>query len=90
MLLKGTVSRNFLTLGFFFKHLLLVPLGTARKDFKFLQIFEELFESVIDSQYSHYRGVEASRCINPPPVTPRAFITGELRFPGVFTTGEWT
>ncbi len=46
---KGTVSRDFLTLVFFIKHLLLVPLDMPRKDFKFFRIFEELFEFVIDS-----------------------------------------
>jgi hypothetical protein len=38
-----------LTLVFFIKQLLLVPLNTARQDFKFFRIFEELFEFVIDS-----------------------------------------
>jgi hypothetical protein len=47
--LKGIVSRDFLTLVFFIKHLLLVPLYTPRKDFEFFRIFEELFEFVIDS-----------------------------------------
>ncbi len=47
--LKGTVSQDFLTLVFFIKHLLLVPLDTLRKDFEFFRIFEELFEFVIDS-----------------------------------------
>jgi hypothetical protein len=46
---KGTVSRDLLTLFFFIKHLLLVPLDTPRKDFEFFRIFEELFEFVIDS-----------------------------------------
>ncbi len=49
---KGTVSRDFLTLVFFIffiKHLLLVPLDMPRKDFEFFRIFEELFEFVIDS-----------------------------------------
>ncbi len=48
-LLKGTVSRDFLTLVFFIKQLLLVPLDKARQDFEFFRIFEELFEFVIDS-----------------------------------------
>jgi hypothetical protein len=47
--IKGTVSRDFLPLGFFVKHLLLVPLDMPRKDFGFFRIFEELFEFVIDS-----------------------------------------
>jgi hypothetical protein len=47
--LKGTVSRDYLTLFFFIKHLPLVPLNTPRKNFKFFWIFEELFEFVIDS-----------------------------------------
>ncbi len=33
--LKGTVSRDFLTLFFFIKQLLLVPLDMPRKDFEF-------------------------------------------------------
>jgi hypothetical protein len=47
--LKGTLSRDFLTLVFFIKHILLVPLDTPRQDFKFFRIFENLFEFVIDS-----------------------------------------
>jgi hypothetical protein len=46
---NGTVSRDFFTLVFFIKHLLLVPLDTPRKDFEFFQIFKELFEFLIDS-----------------------------------------
>jgi hypothetical protein len=46
---KGTVSRDFFTLVFFIKQLLLVPLNMARQDFKFFRIFEELFEFVIDT-----------------------------------------
>jgi hypothetical protein len=48
-LLKGTVSRDFFTVVFFIKHLLLVLLDTPKKDFEFFRIFEELFEFVIDS-----------------------------------------
>ncbi len=33
--LKGTVSRDFLTLVFFIKQLLLVPLDMPRKDFEY-------------------------------------------------------
>jgi hypothetical protein len=33
--LKGTMSRDFFTLFFFIKHLLLVPLDTPRKYFEF-------------------------------------------------------
>ncbi len=39
--LKGTVSRDFLTLVFFIKHLLLVPLDRPRKDFEFFRKFEK-------------------------------------------------
>ncbi len=49
LIFKGTVSRDFFTLVFFIKHLLLVLLDMPRKDFVFLRIFEELFEFVIDS-----------------------------------------
>ncbi len=49
VLIKGTVSRDFLTLVFFIKHLLLVPLDMPRKDYEFFRILEELFEFVIDS-----------------------------------------
>ncbi len=38
-----------MTLVFFIKHLLLVPLYTPIKDLEFFRIFEELFEFVIDS-----------------------------------------
>ncbi len=72
---KGTVSRDFFTLVFFIKHLLLVSLDTPRKDFKFFRIFEELFKFVIDSPvYSqpgsrdswciHHRRVVTPRCIH--------------------------
>jgi hypothetical protein len=46
--LKGTVSRDFLTLVFFIKHLLLVPVDKPGKNFELFRIFEELFEFVID------------------------------------------
>ncbi len=46
---KGTVSRDFSRPVFFIKHLLLVPIGMARTDFKFFRIFVELFVFVIDS-----------------------------------------
>jgi hypothetical protein len=49
IMFKGTVSRDFLTLVFFIKQLLLVPLNTARQYFEFFRLFEELFEFVIDS-----------------------------------------
>ncbi len=43
LILKGTVSRDFLTLGFNIKQLPQIPLDTRGKDFKFFQIFKELF-----------------------------------------------
>ncbi len=46
---KGIVPRDLLMLVFFLKQLLLVPLDIAGKDFKFLQIPEELFVFVIDT-----------------------------------------
>ncbi len=48
-ILKGSVSRDFFTLVFFIKHLLLVSLDTPRQDFEIVRIFEELFEFVINS-----------------------------------------
>ncbi len=47
--LKGTVSRDFLTLFFFIKQLLLVPLDMPKKDFNFFLLFKKLFVFVIDS-----------------------------------------
>ncbi len=47
--LKGTVSRDFSSAGFFIKQLRLVPMGMPRNDFKFFRIFVELFVFVIDS-----------------------------------------
>jgi hypothetical protein len=49
LLLKGTVSRDFLCPVFFIKQLLLVPIGKPRNDFKFFRIFVDLFVFVIDS-----------------------------------------
>ncbi len=65
---KTQMSRAFLTLVFFVKHLLLVPLDMPRKDFKVFRIFEELFEFVIDSPLYSLLGSRDS---------PRVFITGE-------------
>jgi hypothetical protein len=45
--LKGTMSRDFSSPVF--SSLLLVPIGTSRKDLYFFQIFVELFAFVIDS-----------------------------------------
>ncbi len=47
--LKGTVSRDFSCPVFFYKHLLLVPIGMPRTDFDFFRILVELFVFVIDS-----------------------------------------
>jgi hypothetical protein len=48
-IVKGTVSRDFSCPVFFIKHLLLVPIGMPRADFKFFRIFVELFVFIIDS-----------------------------------------
>ncbi len=46
----GTTGvKRFFYSGFFIRNLLLVPLDTPRKDFKFFRRFKELFEFVIDS-----------------------------------------
>jgi hypothetical protein len=55
-LFKGTVSRDFFTLVFFIKHLLLVPLDTPRKDFEFFRIFDSPVYSLPGSRFGH-RGV---------------------------------
>jgi hypothetical protein len=47
--ITGTVSRDFLTMVFFIRQLLLVLLDMPRKDFEFFQIIDELFVFVIDS-----------------------------------------
>ncbi len=64
--IKGTVSRDFLTLVFFIKQLLLVTSKTARQDFKFFQIFEELFEFVIDSSVYSLPGSRDSPVFSSP------------------------
>jgi hypothetical protein len=46
---KGTVSRNFLTLFFFIKQFLLVLLDMPRRDFNIFLVFKELFVCVINS-----------------------------------------
>jgi hypothetical protein len=75
------VSRDFLNLVFFIIHLLLVPLDTPRKDFKFFWIFEELFEFCKRLPGVFITG-ESS--------LPGVFITGELRLHGSEYTGEST
>ncbi len=65
-ILKGTVSRVFLTLVFFIKHLLLVPLDKPRKDFELFRIFEELFEFVIDSPVYSLPGSQDSPVYSSP------------------------
>ncbi len=42
--LKGTVSRDFLPLVFYFKQLLLAPVGKPSDDFDFFRIFAEIFD----------------------------------------------
>jgi hypothetical protein len=83
-LFKGTLSRYFFTPVFFIKHLLLVPLDTPGNDFKFFQIFQELFEFVIDSHVYSSPGVSTPQCIH--------HRGRELRLVSVFITGEliWT
>ncbi len=44
LLFKGTVSRDFLPLVFFFKQLLLAPVDKPSNDFDFFQIFAEIFD----------------------------------------------
>jgi hypothetical protein len=41
---KGTVSRDFLPLVFFFKQLLLAPVDKPSNDFDFFRIFAEIFD----------------------------------------------
>jgi hypothetical protein len=48
LVLKGQCHEIF-CLRFFIKHLLLLPIAVARKDFEFFQIFMELFLFLIDS-----------------------------------------
>ncbi len=67
---KRKVSRDLLTLVFFIKHLLLVPLDTPRKDIKFVQIFKELFAFVIDSPVYSLPEGQTPRCIH-----VRGFVT---------------
>jgi hypothetical protein len=43
-LFKGTVPRDFSPLIFFFKQLLLVPVGKPRNDLYFFRIFAEIFD----------------------------------------------
>ncbi len=42
--LKGTVSRDFLPLVFFFKQLLLAPVDKPSNDFDFFLMFPEIFD----------------------------------------------
>ncbi len=63
---KGTVSRDFFTLVFFIKHLLIVPLNTPRNDFEFFRIFEELFKIVIDSPVYSLSGSQDSPVYSSP------------------------
>ncbi len=41
---KGTVPRDFSPLAFFFKQLLLVPVGKSRNDINFFRRFAEIFD----------------------------------------------
>jgi hypothetical protein len=69
--LKRTEPRDFLTLFFFIKQLLLVPLDMPRKDFKVFRIFEELFVFVIDSSVYSPPGIRDSQCIHHQGALPR-------------------
>ncbi len=64
--LKGTVSRDFLTLVFFIKQLLLVPLDMPKKDFEFFWLFNKLFVFVIDSPVYSLPGSWDSPVYSPP------------------------
>jgi hypothetical protein len=59
-----TVSWDFFTLVFFIKHLLLVPLD--KPDIEFFQIFEELFEFVIESPVYSLPGSQDSPVYSSP------------------------
>jgi hypothetical protein len=60
---KGTVTQFFLSLIFFIKHLLLVPIDMHRKEFKFFWMLAVLFEFVIDSSvYSPQEGLPRLVC----------------------------
>jgi hypothetical protein len=89
-LIKGTVSRDFLTLVFFIKHLLLVPLDTPRKDFDFFRIVEELFEFVIDSPVYSLPGSRDSPVYSSPGSrdSPLSSSPGSRDFPVVNTPGS--
>ncbi len=65
---KGTVSRDFLTLFFFFiKQLLLNPLDTPRKDWTFFRIFEEHQRGVrIPGVFIHHCGVNLNQFTQEP------------------------
>jgi hypothetical protein len=82
---KGTVSRDILTLVFFIKYLLLVSLDTPRKDFEFFRILEELFEFVIDSPVYSQPGSRDSPVYSPPGAETRQCIHHRGV---VFDTGE--
>jgi hypothetical protein len=66
--LKGTVSRDFLCPVFFIKHLLLVPIGMPRTDFKFFRIFVELFIFVIDSPAMNTPGSRLTLILTSEPI----------------------
>ncbi len=53
---KGTASRDFSSLVFFIKQLLLVPMGMPRNVFEFFRIFVELLVFVIDSSVKNTPG----------------------------------
>jgi hypothetical protein len=62
--IKGTVSRDFLNLVFFIKHLLLVLLDTPRKDFGFFK-YSRRYSSLESTPWCiHYRGVQTPGCIH--------------------------
>ncbi len=87
---KGTVSRDFLTLVFFIKQLLLFPLDMPRKDFEFFRIFKKLFVFLIDSPVYSLPGSWDSPVYSPPGSrdSPMYSSPGSLNSPMMNTPGS--
>jgi hypothetical protein len=73
-MLKGTVSRDFLPLVFFFKQLLLAQVDKPSNDFNFFRIFGEIFDYFGASPVSmtpamHALPVSLTPVNNPSPVS---------------------
>ncbi len=83
--LKGTVSRDFLPLIFFFKQLLLAPVDKPSNDYDFFRIFAEIFDYFGASPVSTtpvsdtFTVLKSFTCVND---TGKKFLTG------VIDTGE--